>query len=1072
MAADGVAVESSQAGGPLRSDGWFRALVESLHGGIVVHDADGVIVESNGAAHRILGLTADQMSGRTSVDPRWRAVHEDGSPFPGDTHPAMVTLATGEPVRDVVMGVHKPDGSLTWILINSSLLPSVAGMQVVVSFTDVTEVRALEQRYQLLAESLAEASLQLSVIVDNTADVVARLAPDGTVLWVSPSMLPVFGWDPAGIVGARFRLAAPESRRHMSEVMARAVRDRAEGFSARLPVVCADGSRRWADTHNRLVWNATGELDSMVVVVRDVSEEVAAQQLAQRMLENATDVVFELAADNTYVWVSPSVTSVLGWAPEQMLGKSAADFVPPEDLARIVEARSHPDAAGAAAVDEFRYRQADGTYRWMSGVSREVADDSGQIRSRIVGLRDVQALVEARREAEAAGDRFRALLEVLPDPTFVFAAVREDESIVDLRFVDLNAAAARLFGRDKEGVIGHTLRELFPGTQGLGLLGFYIDSLVSRRPDTMRVPGFDEGGVSGSFDISTAIEGEELVVVARDITDSLAAQEALAASEGRYRLLAENASDVVAQSAPDGTIEWVSGSVTSLLGWRPADMLGRKVYEYLHPDDLPAIGAAQTRLAHGEPLTFEARVRRADGEYRWVASHVRPVLNENGDVTGRVAGWRDVHDQHLAVEALADSEQRYRLLAENATDAVYRVALTGVIEWVSPAVQRLLGWDPKALIGTKSAELVHFEDLRTYRSMIAGIEDSQTGVTWEFRARQADGDYRWMSAVTSPLIDDAKTLVGRITTLRDIDQQVRARKALARSEQTFRLAMAGAPQGMAVVGLHGPILQTNQVLCDLVGRDDAWLTCHKEVDILHPDDIKTDLAVRDRLLAGEREYHTHEIRLVDADGAEIWVQHSLALVRDEYKMPVFYVSQYQDITAARTLRSELQHRASHDALTGLINRDELSQRITQHLAHAPRRQGMTALLYCDLDYFKNVNDTHGHSVGDVVLQRTAEQITSVLRDTDEVARIGGDEFVVLLADIPDAASALKVAEKIRAAVAEAVTSDGHTISLTLSVGVALAEPRVDAHRLLRNADQALYHAKEQGRDQTSVYSTE
>ncbi|MEI8080596.1 MAG: PAS domain S-box protein, partial [Actinomycetes bacterium] len=126
-------------GAPGAVDVRLLALLESLHDGIVVQDGDGVIVHSNPAAHRILGLSADQMSGRTSMDPRGRAIHEDGSAFPRETHPAMVTLATGEPVRDAVMGVHKPDGSLTWILINSALLPTPDGARVVTSFTDVTE---------------------------------------------------------------------------------------------------------------------------------------------------------------------------------------------------------------------------------------------------------------------------------------------------------------------------------------------------------------------------------------------------------------------------------------------------------------------------------------------------------------------------------------------------------------------------------------------------------------------------------------------------------------------------------------------------------------------------------------------------------------------------------------------------------------------------------------------------------------------------------------------------------------------------------------------------------------------
>ena len=156
-------------------------------------------------------------------------------------------------------------------------------------------------------------------------------------------------------------------------------------------------------------------------------------------------------------------------------------------------------------------------------------------------------------------------------------------------------------------------------------------------------------------------------------------------------------------------------------------------------------------------------------------------------------------------------------------------------------------------------------------------------------------------------------------------------------------------------------------------------------------------------------------------------------------------------------------------LTGLINREELAKRLEHHLGHERRRPGVPAVLYCDVDFFKSINDTDGHACGDIVLRQTAERITSVLRDTDDVARIGGDEFVVLLADVTDAVSAREVAEKIRAAVAKPIRVDDDTINITLSVGVALAETDMESHYLLRNADQALYQAKDQGRDQTVVF---
>jgi PAS domain S-box-containing protein len=142
------------------SQSLLTAVFTAMAEGVVVQDPDGTIRACNPSAERILGLTADQMMGRTSMDPRWRAVHEDGSDFPGDTHPAMVTLRTGEACSEVVMGVHRPDDSLVWILINSRLLDPDAeegARSVVATFIDITQLRQLQEERERLSRELEQA---------------------------------------------------------------------------------------------------------------------------------------------------------------------------------------------------------------------------------------------------------------------------------------------------------------------------------------------------------------------------------------------------------------------------------------------------------------------------------------------------------------------------------------------------------------------------------------------------------------------------------------------------------------------------------------------------------------------------------------------------------------------------------------------------------------------------------------------------------------------------------------------------------------------------------------------------
>ncbi|MEI8082245.1 MAG: diguanylate cyclase, partial [Actinomycetes bacterium] len=434
-----------------------------------------------------------------------------------------------------------------------------------------------------------------------------------------------------------------------------------------------------------------------------------------------------------------------------------------------------------------------------------------------------------------------------------------------------------------------------------------------------------------------------------------------------------------------------------------------------------------------------------------------------------VTGLRDVHEQVLARQALANSQRRYRMLAENASDVVWHLDTDTVLQWVTPSIESVLGWTPDALLGKPAIGLVHPDDLSALQQWRATVFAGTTVPPFELRVRKSNGDFRWMSLQTRAITDAEGSVSGAVVALRDVHEQVIARENLARSEQMFRLAMAGAPQGMAVVGLHLAYLKVNAALCTMLGRNEAWLLSHKVPDVLAPESVETDLAVRDRLLRGEAEFDTHEVRMLTASGRVLWAQHSLALIRDEHTMPVFYVSQYQDITGARATKLDLQYRAEHDVLTGLINRGQLQDHLVDVLGRLPRAAGVPGVLFCDLDYFKTINDTYGHASGDYVLRVVAERIEAALREGDEVARLGGDEFVVVLPEVTDMPSAIGVAEKVRAAVAHPVPIGTGQVTLTLSVGVALATPGIEARRLLRNADSALYEAKNTGRDRIAVF---
>lgn len=256
-----------------------REVFESLASGVVVQGPSGAIVDANPAACLILGLTWDQMQGRSSTDAAWRAVHEDGSDYPGETHPAMVAIATGQPVRGAVMGVFKPDGELTWILINAEPIRRSDGSptgSVATTFTDMTEQVRLRER-------LAESERRYRLLAENSADIVL-LSEDDRIVWVSPSVTATLGWAPEDWLGRdRAEFVHPDDVPTMLSEASRLEPGLPERRRRR--VRARDGSYHWVDVAVRVDPRLDGPVEK-VMALRVVDAEVVAREVEHRAMHD------------------------------------------------------------------------------------------------------------------------------------------------------------------------------------------------------------------------------------------------------------------------------------------------------------------------------------------------------------------------------------------------------------------------------------------------------------------------------------------------------------------------------------------------------------------------------------------------------------------------------------------------------------------------------------------------------------------------------------------------------------------------------------------------------------------
>jgi diguanylate cyclase (GGDEF)-like protein/PAS domain S-box-containing protein len=305
-------------------------------------------------------------------------------------------------------------------------------------------------------------------------------------------------------------------------------------------------------------------------------------------------------------------------------------------------------------------------------------------------------------------------------------------------------------------------------------------------------------------------------------------------------------------------------------------------------------------------------------------------------------------------------------------------------------------------------------------------------------------------------------LTGGVAVVLDISERA-SRDATApgpHPREHFELVFDQAPVGMGLLDQDGRWVLVNHALCDITGYTSTELIGKRFQDIAHPDDLESDAEPRERLLAGEIAAFQTEMRYFNSVAETMSALLSISLVRDQDGDPLHFIVQLQDISERKLLEEHLRHLADHDPLTGLRNRRLFEHDLKLQVGRCQRYGELAALMVIDLDHFKQVNDRHGHRVGDEALGAISRTLTRRLRTTDLVARLGGDEFAVLLPHM-DREGAEHVAADLASVIAACTVDAGDAVvHLSGSVGFALIDSRArDDEQILVEADRAMYAAK-------------
>jgi len=516
----------------------------------------------------------------------------------------------------------------------------------------------------------------------------------------------------------------------------------------------------------------------------------------------------------------------------------------------------------------------------------------------------------------------------------------------------------------------------------------------------------------------------------------------------------------------EGVITYSNTTHHQLLGLSPGKLIGKRIWDLLQdPTDKADIRDYLTYLIAEQPFP-EPMInlyQRTDGSEIWLRMDWCYRLNPQGELVGFTTIITDVSEHKEFEFSFADSEVQWKE-AMNQTDhivfmlsqtnelqkancAFYRFVELNRSETQSMQIERLI---PKASPVAQTI-LAHLANIQPNESLVVDVDPASI---YEIRSKN--------------MVDDYGIHIGRLITVTDLSDI----KSLNKRLKLFSSVFENTAEGIMVTDERKNIIDINAAFTEITGytRDDVL---NKKPTILSSG-------------RHNRNFYTEiwrDVRNTGRWSGEIWNRHksgrvfpellTINVIRDVDDKVTHYIGIFSDISSLKRTQEKIEHLSQYDALTDLPNRSLVIERLEQAVKHARRTQKRCALVLLDLDRFKHINESYGHSIGDRLLCAVANNLRLVVRDDDTLARVGGDEFVLLFEDIDNTEHLGFMIERIQSALANAIELPDQCVNMTASMGICVyPEDGSNASELMRNVDAAMYHAKAQGRNTYQFYTEE
>jgi diguanylate cyclase (GGDEF)-like protein/PAS domain S-box-containing protein len=749
-----------------------------------------------------------------------------------------------------------------------------------------------------------------------------------------------------------------------------------------------------------------------------------------------------------------------GYRCDEMLGQSVALLEPPNRSGETQELLRRVSGGEAMRSFETTWIGKDGGRSNVSLNIAPVVNDDGDVTGTITIAHDLTVQYETARRTE---DRFRALVQNSGDLIVVV------DDAAELLYA--NPSAQVLLGFDPERWRGRSLLHLIhpddadPVATALGRTMEPSQEDVAQGAINFRLRHTDGQwrhveAVASLLDDGS--QAQTLVINARDVTDRRV-------TDSWFRQVLETAEEGIWTLDPSGVTTFANHRMSEILGRSMEEIVGASAFACIEEQALgDLLRELDRNFTTGVRRPVETHLQRPDGSRVPVRLSTSPLRDDEGTITGGLVIVTDVSAEVDTKKELILREAWLDAIVASAFDLVVGVSEDGFITFATPSTLEILGLDEtQVVVGTHLTVFVHPEDLEeTVAAFGRALAGSNPRDPYECRIRRADGTYMWFEFTATNLVGEIDAV---IVHGRDVTERVEASAQLERNEAWLEAILHQAFDVVVAIDAHGAVTFATPGIETFLARPLASVIGTRLMDVVHPEDRAMTSAAITLAMTEPGASESVELRVIRPGGSFIWIE---ALVTNLLLDPAVerIIINARDITDRHLAEAKIAYHAMHDALTGLPNRYLLDDRLGHAMARREQLDSKLAVAFIDLDHFKFLNDSSGHSVGDSALREVASRLRRACRTGDTVARFGGDEFVLISESVNSLGEAREVGERLlREVFDEPFEVSKGTIHLSASIGVALGEAGVSPDRLMADADTAMYRAKTNGRSRVEVF---